>query len=344
HDALMMPNGDVMFLTWEKKDAAQAIAAGVNPANLDPKTHTTWSSSIIEIDPSTNKVVWQWNAWNHLVQDYDKTKANYGSVAGSPQLINANYYQYSQKPDWLHVNALSYNSQTNQVIMGVREFNEFWVIDHSTTTAQAAGHTGGNSGMGGDLLYRYGNPAAYDHGTNADRTLYLQHNDHWIPQGLTGAGDVLVFNNGDYVTGSRDYTSVEELKLPETGYTYARTSAGAYAQPEIVWTYAPTGKQSFFSSIMGNAQRLPNGDTLITDAVDGTAREVTTSDKVVWVYKDPQYYPNEYDPSGPSTNDVYRAYKYAPNYSGLAGEDLGTQAVTSTYVPGNGPASGVTNN
>ncbi|HEX7368220.1 MAG TPA: aryl-sulfate sulfotransferase, partial [Candidatus Saccharimonadales bacterium] len=145
HDAIVLPNGDVMFLAWVKKTEQQAIAAGVSPKNLDPKTHTTWSDSVIEVSPTTNKIVWQWNAWDHLVQDSNPRAANYGSVAGNPQLINANYYAYggTEKPDWLHPNSLDFNPQLNQVMISVREFNEVWIIDHSTTTAQAAGHTGG---------------------------------------------------------------------------------------------------------------------------------------------------------------------------------------------------------
>jgi len=324
HDAIVLPNGDIMFLAWVKKTEQQAIAAGVNPKNLDPKTHTTWSDSVIEVSPTTNKIVWQWNAWDHLVQDYSSSKANYGNVAKNPQLINANYYAYggTEKPDWLHPNSLDYNAKLNQVMISVREFNEVWVIDHSTTTAQAAGHTGGNSGMGGDLIYRYGNPAAYDHGTVADRTLYLQHNANWIADGLPGAGDVLIFSDGDTDTGHRDYSSVLELKFPETGYKYAKTSTGAYAEPETVWTYAPTGKGSFFSNIMGSAQRLPNGNTLIADAVHGTIREVTPSGKLAWLYKNPIFDINMYDTSGPKTNNIFRAYKYPPNYSAFTGKNL----------------------
>src|SRR5262249_3692287 len=116
-------------------------------------------------------------------------------------------------PDWTHVNAVSYNAKYDQVMISVREFNEIWILDHSTTTEQAASHTGGRSGKGGDLLYRWGNPRAYRAGSTGDQRLFAQHDAHWIPDGLPGAGHLLVFNNG----GGRpdgNYSSVDEVELP----------------------------------------------------------------------------------------------------------------------------------
>ena len=124
-------------------------------------------------------------------------------------------------PDWTHVNSVDYNAALDQIVVSVHEFSEIWIIDHSTTTALAAGHTGGRSGKGGDLLYRWGNPRVYRAGTKADRTLFAQHNAQWIPSGLPGEGHMLVFNNG----GQRpdgSYSSVDELVLPvdgQGGYT-----------------------------------------------------------------------------------------------------------------------------
>ena len=77
------------------------------------------------------------------------------------------------RADWMHSNAVAYNAELDQVLLNVLEFNEFWIIDHSTTTAEAAGHTGGKHGKGGDLLYRWGNPRAlsrrHDQGPEALR-------------------------------------------------------------------------------------------------------------------------------------------------------------------------------
>src|SRR5262249_23204710 len=127
-----------------------------------------------------------------------------GSAAARSQRVN---------PDWTHVNAVDYNAELDQIMLSTPEFNEIWIIDHGTTTAEAAGHTRGRRGKGGDLLYRWGNPATYRAGGPKDKTLFFQHNAHWIPKGLPGAGRMLVYNNGARRTGG-NYSSVDELVLP----------------------------------------------------------------------------------------------------------------------------------
>ena len=71
--------------------------------------------------------------------------------------------------DWMHANAVDYNEDLDQIMISAREFNEVWIIDHSTSTAEAASHSGGMYGKGGDLLYRWGNPEAYGRGDSTDR-------------------------------------------------------------------------------------------------------------------------------------------------------------------------------
>lgn len=53
---------------------------------------------------------------------------------------------------------------------------------------------------------------------------------------------------------------------------------------EIVWTYRGDPPESFFSEKRGGAQRLANGNTLITESDTGRAFEVTASGEVVWEY------------------------------------------------------------
>ena len=87
----------------------------------------------------------------------------------------------------MHTNAVAYNAELDQIMLSIHAFSEVWIIDHGTTTEEAASHSGGKRGKGGDLLYRWGNPRAYRTGTNVDQRLFAQHNAHWIPEGLPGA-------------------------------------------------------------------------------------------------------------------------------------------------------------
>jgi hypothetical protein len=91
HDMRILPNGNILTLVWVKKSKAQLIAAGANPLLIG---QSVLSEVIVELQPvGTNSanIVWEWNLWDHFVQDYDSTKPNYGNVAQSPQLFNLNY-------------------------------------------------------------------------------------------------------------------------------------------------------------------------------------------------------------------------------------------------------------
>ena len=104
---------------------------------------------VVEIQPiypNGGQIVWQWHVWDHLVQNYDSTKNNYGTPAAHPELIDPNAaYPKAIPAFWNHMNSIEYNADLDQIMLSVRGQSEFWIIDHSTTTAQAAGHTGGRT-------------------------------------------------------------------------------------------------------------------------------------------------------------------------------------------------------
>ncbi|MBL8819739.1 MAG: aryl-sulfate sulfotransferase [Planctomyces sp.] len=308
HDVTMLPNGNVMMVTWQEKTGADAIAAGRNPALL--VNGELWPDSIIEVEPvgsSGGNIVWEWNSWDHLIQDFDNTKDHFGVVADHPELIDINY-NIAPIADWQHMNSVAYNAELDQIVMSSRSFSEFWVVDHSTTTQEAAGHTGGRSGRGGDLLYRWGNPAAYKTGTAADQTLFVQHNAHWIGDGLPGEGHLMIFNNGIGRPGG-DYSSVEEMIAPvNPDGTYALTSGEAYGPDSTVWTYTENNPADFVAAFMSSAQRLPNGNTLIINGPSSYFFEVTPAGQKVWDYQ--------------ATGRTFRVLRYAPEYSGFDGTPL----------------------
>jgi hypothetical protein len=292
------------MLAWELKSEAEALAAGRDPALLTEGE--LWPDSVIEVDPETNAIVWEWHAWDHLVQDYDAAKANYGIVSDHPERIDLNYSgpgAQSGGADWHHINAIDYNAELDQILLSVRNFSEIWIIDHSTTTEEAAGHTGGNSGKGGDLLYRWGNPAAYDAGTASDQQLFVQHDAQWIPAGYPGEGNILIFNNGAGRSGG-DHSSVDEIVPPVDG---SGTYSG-YGPTSPTWSYSADNPTNFYARNISGAQRLPDGNTLICDGPDGYLFEVTAGGSLAW----------EYDGTAQA---VFRALRYPADYPGLPAFD-----------------------
>lgn len=325
HDALKLPNGNYLFLSARQYTKNDAVAAGANPACVGSEGLEV--DIVLEVKPSGTTggdVVWQWNVWDHLIQDFDSSKANYGVVADHPERIDINYglcHLLKQtgyiEGHFTHANALDYNASLDQIMITARHFSEFWIIDHSATTSQAAGSTGGNSGKGGDLLYRWGNPRTYGKGTASDQKLFFPHNAHWIPGGLPGAGNVLVYNNGDEFTrSSRNYSTVEEINIPASGYNYTRADGAAYGPDGAAWSY-----RSGFSQLLSGAQRLSNGNTLVVDGMPGRIREVTPGKEVVWEYISPLQDNGKILKQGQTQSStgawLYRAYKFAPSYSGV---------------------------
>jgi hypothetical protein len=299
HDIEPLPNGNILMIAWEYKTRNEAIKAGRNPNKLEG--NVLQPDHIIEVEPTgptSGDIVWEWHAWDHLIQDYDPSQENYGNVEDHPELIDINFG--TNKADWLHTNSIDYNEEFDQILLSVRFFCEIWIIDHSTTTEEAAGHTGGNSGMGGDILYRWGNPQAYDHGTSSDKKFFDQHDARWIDSECPGAGYITVFNNGVNRPGT-DYTSVEEIIPPvdENG-NYEYTSGTAYGPEEQSWIY----NTDFYAWYIGGAQRLPSGNTLIVNGPTGEFIEVTPEKEIVWEYENP--YPNYWQ------NNLFKFVYYPP--------------------------------
>jgi len=326
HDIERLPNGNTLMISWEVKTVAEAIAAGRSVDHALPNG-TVWPEKIIEVQPTdrdSGKIVWEWHAWDHLIQDVDPTKANYGNVAKRPERIDVNYQLTGGRPDWLHANSIAYNKELDQITLSLRAFSEIWIIDHSTTTAEAASRTGGRSGKGGDLLYRWGNPSTYRAGTAKNQTLFFQHDAHWIPDGLPGAGNMLIFNNG---TGLRDHSSVDEIVLPivDGKGNYPMTN-GVWGPAAATWSYTAPTKSDFSSLFVSGAQRLPNGNTLICSGWTGGIFEVTAAGQTVWEYQNADVSAGiAHQGDRPVGSRMFRSPRYAANYPGLKGRPLTPQ-------------------
>ena len=177
--------------------------------------------------------------------------------------------------------------------------------------------------MGGDLLYRWGNPQAYRMGDSTDRQLFKQHDAQWIAVGLPGAGNLLIFNNGAGRPGG-NYSSVDEIIPPvDASGSYALTPGSAFDPTAPFWSYTATPASDFFAQNISGAQRLPNGNTLVCSGPQGRTFEVTSGSVTVWDYS------NSVGQSGPITqgnpaqgNSIFRMTRYDASYPGLVGRDL----------------------
>ncbi len=344
HDFKVLPNGNVLVLASEKKLYAETIAAGFNPSQLDSSISTEGymlPDYLVEVRPTLpygGTIVWEWHIWDHLIQDYDSAKNNYGVVANHPELVDVNGISGAKVIQfWNHVNGIDYNAQLDQVMLSVRGNSELIVVDHGTTTAQAAGHTGGRYNKGGDLLYRWGWPQQYDRGSSSSRMLYQQHHTHWIEPGLAGAGNILIFNNGI----GRGYSTVDEIVPPvDAAGNYTLAAGAAFGPSQPTWTYKAPTPADFYSAEISGSQRLPNGNTLICEGIKGNLFEVTSAGEIVWRYVCPvttaplaqgTAIPADSGRPDQFMNAVFRVTRYAPTFAGLAGRDLTPLGTIETY-------------
>ena len=328
HGLDIMPNGNLLVIAWDYRTMDEALAVGFNPeyVELFGDNQYLLPDVVLEIDRSTSEIVWEWDAWDHLVQDLDPDLPNYGNVSESPNRIDINYQSYILKDtpghsaagfaDWMHTNMVNYNPALDQIAISVHSFDEFWIIDHSLSTEETAG-------PGGDLLYRWGNPFTYGQGTLEDRKLFGQHDIQWIDDGLPGEGNWLLFNNRNNI-GGEEYSSILELSTP-------LNSDGSYdleKGSDVVWSYAGNG---LYSDIVSGAQRLPNGNTFITEGFHGRLMEVNQEGDVVWEYVNPSTRdgmitqgepPNPEGIANVERNFLFRARKYGADYVGFEGKDL----------------------
>jgi hypothetical protein len=312
HDVEPLPGGHLLAIVRESMTPQQAIAAGLDPANLDGSSFQP--DRIVEIEPvgaTGANIVWEWRARDHLIQDFDPTKANYGVVADNPQLVDINVPGFLGA-DWLHVNAVDYHPELDQIVLTASGVNEIWIIDHSTSTAEAAGHTGGNSGMGGDLLYRWGSPENYDRGGPSDLQLLFPHDSRWIEPGLPGAGNITIFNNY--------FERVDEIVPPlleDGGYELPEDEA--YGPGSPVWSHT----HGLSAPNMSGAHRLPNGNTLLCVASGGIFLEVTHEHELVWHYVSPVQGDNPMTPCDTDEpSPVFRNHRYPPDHPAFLGQDL----------------------
>ena len=324
HDIEPLPNGNILCVLTDRYTDAEIINEGRDPATTD---ETFKLDKIVELQPTgTNdaNIVWEWKFIDHFIQDFDLTKPNFGVIEDHPELIDLNFMNNFNQ-DYTHVNAIDYNPVLDQIILTVRHLSEIYIIDHSTTTFESSGHTGGNFNRGGDILWRWGNPQVYKQGGIEDQKLFLPHDAKWVASGYLDEDKITVFNNdGD---GTSSFSSIHLINPEIVNDTYIKEDGKFYPIDfEWSWSGSLLGEIVYQGKKSGT-HSLPNGNFIICEFSTGKISEINKAGNHLWTYINPSGKEvfNQFDI--PVANGLFRAEKYPSNYVGFMGKDLSSQGI-----------------
>ena len=306
HHDITLVGDNVMLTAWEVKSTAELTQAGYSNASSEK-----WPTHFVEIaqNGSSGQIVWEWHIWDHLIQDHDQSKDNYGIVANHPELIDINMIANTgggppgmNSGDWFHINGIDYNEDLDQIAFSSRHASEIYIIDHSTTTAQAATHSGGNSGMGGDIMYRWGNPSNYN--TSGNQVIPAAvHDIRWIENdGRPYGGYLQMFNNRGISNNQSTVDAIQTPIDPNNPNTYSRIAGQAYGpttyDDRYVCQYSAPGQSA--------SNRMSNGNLFVNasggQGGSGIMYEVDQNDNIIW----------QYNGNGPA-----KAFRYECEYPGI---------------------------
>jgi len=358
-----------MFISRKTLTHDECIAAGCDPS-LSSNYEGSQMDGIVEVDMNGN-IIWEWNFFDHVVQDVDPAKKNYvgkgKTIADYPGKLNLNWGA-PVKRDWLHCNSMDYNKDLDQCVINSVD-GEFYVIDHGNTfiPGDPKGSIALAAGPKGDFLYRFGDPARYNQGekpyikkswrsiSTGHKQIGGSHDIQWIRPGLPGAGHFLLMNNKCFVYEETMQSQILEvnpfldangndtgnyINPPDAGYhdsnfdSRSKKTLRQQRSNQIAWMFESKSNQSFFTQVGSGAQRLPNGNTLICSGVWGHLFEVTTEGEVVWEYINPVTIDGVMKRLGdapPQYNFLFRAYRYGPDHPALKGKDLKPKAKVTDY-------------
>jgi hypothetical protein len=309
YEVMKMENGNYLAVARKIVGSSYFDQIGWSPGTPKPDR----VDGVIEIAPNGN-VVWEWNIGDHTIQDKIPSAPNFGNIKDHPELVDVNAisdfdWQFGES---FMINGMDYNPDLDQIVVSVRKVSEVMIIDHSTTTAEAKGSTGGKYGKGGDFLYRWGNPQNYKQGTEANRTLYYQHNPNWVKYG-PHKGKIIMYNNGlNRNPGAPSYSSVHIIDTPVESDGSYTLPVNAPFQPSNadVTIDRPTTGTDFYSGYTSGAQVLPNGNIYITVGFPSDFLEVKVDGTPVWKY------------TLDFSTYIFRSEKYPNDFPGFAGRDM----------------------
>ena len=309
HTFEVMPNGNILLPVWQYHSYDEAIAKGLDPDKLGRAmlpdgvkvgkgmVRGIWPDVIREVERGTGKTVWEWKVWDHIGTTPDKFDINAFCDLGNIMLWLAG-------PDWIHLNGVAYNPETNEIAFTSRNLGEVFIIDYKKN---------------GGIKYRWGNPANYGKGAapagyadDGDQKLFGPHAPDW-----TAEGTISIMDNG-HTRPSGNYTRAVELDPKKNA---------------VVWQWKAsdvrTWDWNFYSQTQSGAQKLPNGNWLITATnTGGHTIEVMPDKRIVWEFINPmgkgdKVYAasNAYGDMAPQLA-VHKALRYAKDDPRFKGRDM----------------------
>lgn len=292
HDWELLDNGNRLLLVTVPRRVPGIDAEGVGDQGL------------YEVAPD-GRIVWRWLAGDHL-DELGLTAAGFADLKASTERRPDDPWGYLEinsaktlGPNRRHRENPDGVFHPGNILIGSRKANVVALIEKSSGAIvwRLGPYFDAAPGAQHERITRRDVPRKLDQ-------LSGQHNPHFIAEGLPGAGNLLVFDN----QGGAGYPPA-----PLGIYAGSRVLEIDPVTEDIVWQYTAedSGQQpwEFFSSFVSNAQRLPNGNTLITEGMHGRVFQITPTGRVVWEYLTPHLAPA---PPNPATVTplVYRAYAY----------------------------------
>lgn len=294
---------------------------------------------IVEIDKD-GKIIWEWLASDHF-DEFGFSKSTKQSIQKDPNILN------NGKGDWAHINAASYLGPNKWYDAGDKRFNP----DNILADGRELNTTFIIDKKSGKIVWKLG---PYYRGTpELEKIGWIigQHNAHMIPQGLPGAGNVMIFDNGGNAGYDTPNGSSTKTGLDNVCRDYSRVVEINPVTLELIWEFDASKlgyfigweKYNFFSPYISSAQRLPNGNTLITEGSTGRFIEVTRDYEIVWEYVSPFFV----DAPGPTDkklwNMVFRAYRapydYVPQLKKPTEKAIVPPKNAEFHVPGSTPVT-----
>lgn len=287
---------------------------------------------IIEVDWEGN-IIWEWRANEHFEElGFDEAARNV--------LYRDPSVRGEAGGDWLHVNSISTLGPNKWYDAGDDRFHP----DNIIFDSRNANILAIISKKTGEIVWRLGPDFNENEATKKLGWIIGQHHLHMIPKGLPGEGDLLVFDNGGEAGyGLPNPTSAYGLK--NVHRDYSRVLQFNPITLEITWQYTPqeagffrfADGSKFYSAYISSAQRLPNGNTLITEGSDGRLIEVTPEHEIVWEFINPHF---NYMMGKFPNNSIYRAYRvpyeWIPQLEKPQEVSVAPLDITSFHVPGAG--------